>query len=81
MNTSEITWQDLPERDEVFIQHSLSVSEAKILEDAIENHSNAFASSSMEYGKALVDPFDVELIEGGEKILMKKRPKAITGTS
>jgi len=31
MNTSEITWQDLPERNEVFIQHSLSVPEAKIL--------------------------------------------------
>src|SRR4051794_972347 len=73
-----VDWQDLPDRDKLFVHHRLNETQQDSLTKMVEKfqEDKILVKEVETYGKAKVRPFDVELINGGEAYLAKKQPKA-----
>jgi hypothetical protein len=75
---TSVDWNELPERDEIFIHHSLTDVQQKQLNDLVEEYRSQklFMKTIEKYGDSLLAPFDIELTDGGEEYLSKRRPRA-----
>ena len=70
----EINWYQPPNSKIQFIPYKLDKPKLVDLEK-IKVDFGQVISDSFEFGKAKVEPFDIELIKGGEEYLSKHRPK------
>src|SRR5947209_4726541 len=83
LDPAEIEWMTLPpDRNEAFILHSLTQSQKVEFLDLCASFPSVLKSDDTSLmGQAKVDPYDVELIEGGEEKLnkVKSRPFPLRG--
>ena len=73
MDKSKIDWYDVPDNENIYIKHPVQL---KLLDELREANSDTIVGGAIQLGKSKLNPFDIELIEGGEEKLMKKRPRA-----
>ena len=71
---TKVDWEDLPDRDEVFVHHTLQEDQQKKLNELIAHFKSTglLAKTVEKYGNSLLNPFDIELAEGGEEYLSGK---------
>ena len=73
-----IEWNYLPDRDELFIQHSLTQSELDLIERLVDKHEDTClrGNPAIPLGKAIVsEPFDIKLVPKAHDTFQKKKPK------
>ncbi len=63
----------------MFVHHTLQEDQQKKLNELIAHFKSTglLAKTVENYGNSLLNPFDIELAEGGEEYLSGKRPKGV----
>ncbi len=69
-----IDWKDLPDKKQQFVPHDLSEGQKQQINNIKDKFPNVF-QENVSYGKAKVEPFDLKLVEGGQKYLQDHNRK------
>lgn len=78
MLEQRILLQDPPDRDETFVPHILNDDNNKRLNELLNEFNDVIVEENViiEMGQSTLQPFDIELVEGGEEKLANAYPKA-----
>lgn len=78
MLEDRILLQDPPDRDETFVPHILDDVNNKRLNELLDEFKDVIVEENViiQMGQSTLQPFDIELVEGGEEKLANAYPKA-----